>query len=151
MASIRMGRKAAPRRSSKTTAEPSPQSDPRPSTPLAADRFSQAPREKPSIGVPDPLLVAQEEARHAKEGSAKLQRAVEVLREGLETITVAEWDRVERREVTANELRKMAAKTLGEYSALTGQNWKRHRIVHSHAGGTGNPPVHEGNMTEAQE
>lgn len=147
MATIRMGRKAAPRRSPKRLPESALGLSP---VANSEQRFSEAPKEKPSIGVPDPLLVAQEEALNAKAGNAKLQRAVDALRAGLETITVAEWDRVERREVTANELRKMAIKTLDEYSSLTGQSWRRNRIVHSHAGGTGNAPVHEANMTETQ-
>lgn len=103
-------------------------------------------KEKPRLGLPDPLQAAQEEARCAKEGTHKLGRAIDVLRTGLETIVQAEMDNRTRLPVTAAELRQLAVDTLDAYSALTGQDWRRHKLQGSWAGGTGNAPVHERDM-----
>jgi hypothetical protein len=40
----------------------------------------------------------------------------------------------------------MAVETLNAYSALTGQDWRKHPLQGSWAGGTGNKPIHEGQM-----
>lgn len=103
----------------------------------------KATAEKPRLGVPDALEAALEEARHAKEGALKLQRAIEALRTGLETIVVAEFDRVKNLPVSAADLRGLAINALDEYARLTGQSWRRNKLQGSWAGGTGNAPVHE--------
>jgi hypothetical protein len=106
-------------------------------------RRRQSAGNKPSIGLPDPLLAAQEEALHFKEGNRKLGLVVEALREGLEVITVAEWDRKTNRPVSADDLRKLAVAALDRYSAIIGQSWRTHRLTGpTLAGGTGNAPVH---------
>lgn len=104
--------------------------------------------EKRPIGLPDELSAALEAQRHAQEGNAKLSRAVDALRGGLEMIVAAEWDHVGNRPVMPTDLREIATKALDAYSALTGQSWKRHKLIDSWAGGTGNKPVHEGQMPE---
>jgi hypothetical protein len=99
---------------------------------------------KPPLPKLDPLEAAQEEARHFKEGNLKLGRAVEALREGLEVITVAEWDHKVGRPVTNEDLRKLAVAALDRYSAIIGQSWRTNRLTGpSRAGTTGNAPVHE--------
>lgn len=79
---------------------------------------------KPSMPGLDPLAAAQEEARHAKEGNVKLGRAVEILREGLELLVVAEVDNKTGLPVDARTLRQLAAGTLDRYSQHVGQNWR---------------------------
>jgi hypothetical protein len=90
--------------------------------------------DKPKLGTLDPLESAQETARNAQEGNIKLSRAVDALRSGLETISVAEVDNATGLPVSAKDLRMLAVSTLDAYSKLTGQNWRRHRIVESRAG-----------------
>jgi hypothetical protein len=90
--------------------------------------------DKPKLGHLDPLTAAQETARNAQEGNLKLARAVDALRTGLETISVAEIDNTTGLPVTAQELRILAVSALDAYSALTGQSWRRHKIVNSRAG-----------------
>ncbi len=90
--------------------------------------------EKPSLGLPNPLEAAQEAARNAQEGNLKLARAVDALRSALETIVVAEWDNTTNSPVTAKDLRGMAVEGLDAYSRLTGQNWKRHKLIGNWAG-----------------
>ncbi len=92
------------------------------------------PAERPSIGLPDPLQAAQEEARNAKEGAHKLSRAVDVLRGGLELIAIAEFDHERGVPVDAGLLRALAVKALEEYSAIAGQPWRRNPIITSRAG-----------------
>jgi hypothetical protein len=90
--------------------------------------------EKPSLGLPDPLEAAQEACRAAQEGNVKLARAVDVMRQALELIVIAEMDRATGRAVTERDLRSFAMEALDKYSALTGQSWKRHKIIGSWAG-----------------
>ena len=103
--------------------------------------------EKPKLGLPDSLEAAQEAARLAQEGSYKLSRAVDVLRTALETIAGAEWDNQRNAPVTPKDLRELAVNGLDAYSQISGQNWKRAKLVGNWAGGTGNKPVHESEMT----
>jgi hypothetical protein len=84
--------------------------------------------EKPRLGLPDPLEAALEEALHFKEGNRKLALAVEALREGLELITVAEWDHRLNRPVSIDDQRRIAIGALDAYSAIVGQSWRRHRL-----------------------
>lgn len=108
--------------------------------------------EKPRLGLPDPLEAAREEALHMKEGNRKLGLAVEALRAGLEVITVAEWDHRYKRPVSVDDLRKLAVEALDAYSGITGQSWRRHRLTGpTLAGGVGNAPVHESQMSMPQE
>lgn len=79
---------------------------------------------KPPLPPLDPLEAAQEEARHAKEGNLKLAKAVEILREGLELIVIAEFDHRSGVPVDAGTLRKLAAAALDRYSAHTHQSWR---------------------------
>jgi hypothetical protein len=102
--------------------------------PPPADLVPPSPLTKPSIGVPDPYEAYLEELMHAKEGNLKLQHAIEVLRSTLETIVVAEFDNRSQLPVSAQELRTMAAEGLNEYSRLTGQNWRRHKLIGSRVG-----------------
>jgi len=89
---------------------------------------------KPSLGHPDALAAAQEAMRHAQEGNVKLARSVDVMRVALETIVVAEIDNTTGQPVTAQELRGLALTALETYSRLTGQNWRRTKVVESRAG-----------------
>lgn len=106
------------------------------SKPKASARREPGPAEKPKLPILDPLEAAQETARCAQEGAHKLGRAVEVLRQGLETLAVAEYDHEEGRPLGARDLRRIACETLDAYSALSGQNWRnpRNKIVGSRAG-----------------
>lgn len=90
--------------------------------------------DKPKLGHLDPLEAAQETARNAQEGNLKLARAVDALRAGLETISIAEIDNTTGLPVSARDLRLLAVSTLDAYSKLTGQNWRRHKIVESRVG-----------------
>lgn len=89
---------------------------------------------KPSLGLPDPLEAAQEEARHAKEGALKLSSAIDLMRTALETIVIAEVDNRTGLPVSTKDLRGLAVEALNAYSALTGQSWRRHKIIGSWAG-----------------
>lgn len=93
------------------------------------------PAHKPSIGLPNALEAALEEARHAKEGALRLQRAIDTLRAGLETIVVAEFDHETQLPVSAQQLRQMACATLDEYSRATGQSWRKHKLTGSSRAG----------------
>jgi hypothetical protein len=104
------------------------------------------PEEKPKIGLPDALEAAQATAKAWQEGSHKLARAVDALRQGLETIVQAEMDNSTGLPVSANDLRGLAVTTLDAYSRITGQAWRKHRVIESWASGTGNKPVHENQM-----
>lgn len=90
--------------------------------------------ERPSIGLPDPLEAAQEAARLAREGNHKLCGAVDALRTALETIVIAEYDSHTRAPTTTADLRKLAIEGLNAYSALTGQSWRRNKLIGSYAG-----------------
>lgn len=90
--------------------------------------------ERQKIGVPDSLDAAMETARCAQEGAYKLQKAVDALRTGLETISVAEFDHEQRIPVSSSQLRAMAVATLDEYSRLVGQNWRKHPLIGNRAG-----------------
>lgn len=94
----------------------------------------KVPKEKPAIGLPDPLQAAQEEARNAKEGAHKLGRAVEALRVGLETVVMAQMDRQTGLPTTTADLRGIAVDALNAYSLICGQNWQRHRLIGNWAG-----------------
>lgn len=102
-----------------------------------------APGKKPSLGLPDALEAAQESCRLAQEGSLKLSTAVELLRTALETIVIAEMDRTTGRPTTKGDLRGIAIAGLDAYSQLSGQSWKRAKLVGNWAGSTGNAPIHE--------
>lgn len=129
---------------------------PRPAPAVAIQAFSMRPPkptdpplepgEKPKLGLPDPLEAAQEAARLAQEGSLKLSRSVDALRIALETIVMAEVDNQTHMPVTTRDLRGIATSGLNAYSQISGQSWKRHKLVGSWAGGTGNAPVHERDM-----
>jgi hypothetical protein len=93
-----------------------------------------SPAEKPELPPLDPLVAAQEEARHAKEGGLKLSRSIDVMRVALETILIAEVDNKTRLPVTTKDLKGIAVEALNEYSKLTGQSWRRHPIIGSWAG-----------------
>jgi len=92
------------------------------------------PGEKPSIGLPDPLEAAQEAARLAQEGSLKLARSVDALRTALETIVIAEMDMRTGQPTTTKDLRGIAIEGLNAYSQISGQSWKRHKLIGSWAG-----------------
>lgn len=94
----------------------------------------QASSQKRDLPPLDPLEASQEEARHAKEGNLKLQRAVDTLRTALETIVVAERDNRTGLPTTTQDLRGIAVAGLEEYSRLTGQSWRRHKLVGNWAG-----------------
>lgn len=94
----------------------------------------EVPGQKPRLGLPDPLDAAQEEARLAKEGNLKLSRAVDTLRGALETIVIAEMDHSTGLPTTALDLRQLAVTGLNAYSQLTGQNWRKHKLIGSYAG-----------------
>lgn len=96
----------------------------------------ERPQSLPELPPINELEAAQEACRHAQEGNTKLARSVDALRQGLETIVIAEVDNKTGLPVTALELRKLAALTLDAYSALTGQSWRnpRNKIVTSRAG-----------------
>lgn len=89
----------------------------------------------------DELTAAREEAAHHKEGSRKLQLACDELRLGLENVVSAEVEQKTGRLVQPEELRQLAREALDRYSRISGQSWKRHKVIRSWAGGTGNPPV----------
>ena len=97
--------------------------------PRARQKPAAAPGEKPSIGLPDPLQAAQEEALHAKEGNHKLALAVDALRSALETIVIAEMDYTVKppQPIGPMQLRTLAIEGLDAYSRLTGQNWRLKR------------------------
>ena len=98
-----------------------------------AKRKSQ-PSEKPSLGLPDPLEAAQEAARLAQEGNLKLSRSVDALRTALETIVIAEVDNTTGLPTTTKDLRGIAVAGLNAYSQVSGQSWKRHKIIGNWAG-----------------
>jgi hypothetical protein len=87
----------------------------------------------PNLDPNDPL-VWQEACRQAQEGNTKLARAIDALRECLQIIVMAEMDNHTKLPVTARDLRALAAEGLEAYSQLTGQNWRKHPVVHSRAG-----------------
>jgi hypothetical protein len=120
----------------------------KPKRPVQAAPVTAAPArdEKPPIGLPDPLEAAQEAARLAQEGSLKLSRAVDTLRETLETIVVAEMDLRTQLPTTTKDLRGIAIAGLNAYAQISGQSWKKHKLVGNWAGSTGNAPVHERDM-----
>jgi hypothetical protein len=64
----------------------------------------------------------------------------------LETILIAEVDHATGRATTTQDLRGIAIAALDEYSRISGQSWKRHKLIGNWAGGTGNKPVHEREM-----
>lgn len=80
--------------------------------------------DKPKLGLPDPLEAAQEACRLAQEGNVKLCRGMDIFREALEMIVMAEFDHGTGKPVDAAQLRKLAEGALNGYSALSGQNWK---------------------------
>ena len=93
-----------------------------------------APAAKPKLPALDPLAAAQEEALHAKTGALRLGRAVDALRTGLETIVVAEMDMQTKLPVSAQQLRQLALEALDAYTQVSGQSWRRHKLIGSYAG-----------------
>jgi len=114
----------------------------------SAPRGDPAPKEpRPPVEPLDPLEAAQEAQRHAQEGNLKLSKAVETLRDGLETIAFAETDRQTGLPVSTTVLRRLAVACLDRYSAQVGQNWRKAKLTGAtRAGTTGNRPVHEREM-----
>lgn len=97
-------------------------------------RAKRIPTEKPDLGLPDPLEAAQEGERLAKEGNLKLARAVDALRTALETIVIAEMDRRTGLPTSTKDLRGIAMAGLDAYSQVSGQSWKRHKLIGNWAG-----------------
>lgn len=97
-------------------------------------RKYKAPGEKPKLGVPDPLTAAREAAAHAQEGSLKLSRSVDVMRVALELIVSAEMDLQTGHPVTIRDLKGIATGALDEYSRISGQSWKRHKLIGDRSG-----------------
>ena len=91
-------------------------------------------QDKPRLRLPDPREAAQEVARLAQEGNRKFCLAVDALRGALETIVIAEMDHHTGRPVTAQDLRAIALGGLDSYSALTGQNWRKAKIIGDRSG-----------------
>lgn len=89
---------------------------------------------RPPVPRLDPLEAAQEAQRHAQEGNLKLARAVDVLRTSLETIIQADWDHVANRACSAGDLRQIALRAMDEYSSISGQSWRKHKLIGSRAG-----------------
>lgn len=100
----------------------------------AVEVLSQPQTDKPRLPALDPLAAAQEAAAHAQEGNVKLARAVDILRGALETVVMAEMNLKTQQPTTTDELRGIAIEGLTAYSRLTGQNWKRHKLIGSWAG-----------------
>jgi hypothetical protein len=98
---------------------------------------------KPKLPPLDPndARVWEETARNALEGNTKLARAIDILREGLQTLCFAEVDHSTKppTPMTASMLRSLAAETLDAYGRLTGQNWRspKNQVVRSRAGRAG--------------
>lgn len=113
-------------------------------------RAPVAQADKPKLGLPDELEAAQESARNAQEGNVRLARAVDALRTALETIVVAEMDRTTGLPTTTKDLRGIATAGLDSYSQISGQSWKRHKLIGNWAGGTGNAPVHERDIRDSE-
>lgn len=112
----------------------------------APAKSAAAPKEKPPIGLPDPLQAALESQRLAQEGNVKLSRSVDALRTACETVVIAEVDNTTGRAVTVTDLKGIVIAALNEYSRISGQSWKRHKLVGSWAGGVGNKAIHESEM-----
>jgi hypothetical protein len=111
----------------------------------------EAPRTAPyptpisPLRVPlDPLLAAQEEAIHAKEGNLKLSKALEIMRGGLETIAYAEMDTTTGLPTTTKDLRILAVAALDAYSTFVGQNWRKAKLKGSYAGDRSNAEGYSG-------
>ncbi len=86
------------------------------------------PTEKPKLPPLDPFAAAKEAEAHAQEGNRKFCLAVDALRSGLELIVVAEMDNATGLPTTVLDLRKLAVETLNQYSAITGQSWRRAKL-----------------------
>lgn len=102
--------------------------------PAGATAAIEAAAEKPPLPPLDPLAASQEAAAHAQEGNVKLSRAVDILRGALETVVMAEMNLKTQLPTTTEELRGIAIEGLSAYSRLTGQSWKRHKLIGSWAG-----------------
>jgi hypothetical protein len=89
---------------------------------------------KKSIGLPDPIEVLREREKSATEGNRKLTLAVDCLRKCLENIAVAEIDLQTGAAVGAAQLRELAVNGLNHYSSISGQSWRRHRVIDTRAG-----------------
>ena len=100
----------------------------------ASTADSSLPVDKPKMPRLDPLEAAQERERLANIGNRKLSLAVDVLRSGLETVVIAEMDNVTRLPTTTADLRKIAIAALNRYSDISGQSWRRHKIVDTRVG-----------------
>ena len=101
-----------------------------------ANGVAKTPAVKPPLPPVDGLAAALEATRHAQEGNVRLSRAIDVLREGLQTISIAEMDNYTKMPVSAQQLRVMAVETLQAAAALAGQNWltPRNQVVRTRAG-----------------
>jgi hypothetical protein len=93
-------------------------------------KLKASPALKPNLPPLDGLAAAQEACRHAQEGNVKLSRTVDYLRQTLQTLAVAEWDRELNAPVSPADLRKMAAEAL---SAIW-PDWRRRQVVTTRAG-----------------
>jgi hypothetical protein len=87
--------------------------------------------DQPKRNLPplDPFAAQAEADAHFAEGNRKLTMAVDALRSGLETIVIAEVDRMTGLPTTALDLRKLAVEALDSYSQITGQNWRRAKLT----------------------
>ena len=89
---------------------------------------------KPPLPPLDPAVAYRQAAEAAQEGNVKLARACDILREGLQTLVIAERDNLTGLMVSAEELREIARATLDAFSRFSGQDWRRVRVVHTRAG-----------------
>jgi hypothetical protein len=136
-------KRAAPAPLPKIVKRQVPKAPPRPSRAKATKTPA---KEKPPIGLPDPLEAALEAQRLAQEGNVKLSRSVDALRSACELVVSAEQDYTTGRPVSVQDLKGIVVAALDEYSRISGQSWKRHKLVGNWAGSTGNKPVHESEM-----
>lgn len=97
---------------------------------------------KPNLPALDPVAAELEAGRNAMEGNRKLSMAVDGMRTALETIVIAEMDNATGVPVTLRDLKSIATQALDEYSRMTGQSWRRHKIIGSWAGDRS--PVQDG-------
>ena len=86
----------------------------------------------------DPLEQYREAARLAQAGNKRLSDSVDILRNGLEMLTVAEIDNETRppRALAPSDFRRIAAEILDQYAAVSGVNWRlrKNRLIGSRAG-----------------
>lgn len=102
--------------------------------PRKSTAAKSAPPKRDHLPPLDPLLAAQEQARNAMEGSHKLSLAVDALRTGLETIVSAEVDLKTGLPTSTLDLRGIAVAALDAYSQISGQSWRRAKLIGSYVG-----------------